>query len=596
MNLGLSDQTMNTTGITIGINEGINNSVVVIKDGNILFALEEERVSREKTQIGFPHMALAFTIDYLGLNPPEIAHVCLSNLISPMMSKQQFFNNYTTSKNPKCTEVVRQVREAGKNMLRTIVPSPLLERRRSQQFKELDRPFYHSLERHGLGHAKIIRSHHHLNHAAAAYYGMAHKMSEPYLIMTLDGGGDDSCSHIYVAENGKMELIAKTPIGHSLGNIYSRITYMLGLRPHEHEYKLMGLAAYTEAEYAAPIMEKFRKYIDLDPQNPLTFLRGITEPTHAIGPRLISDFQRVRFDTLAAGLQAYTENLMVRWVEAAIKKTGIKRLLAAGGVFMNVKANQRIAGIPGLDSFDVFPSCGDETLPFGALWNYSSNQGIPVITGKTFDIYLGPDAGFDLDIARVDFAEKVTFEDLEDAPGVAAQLLHEGEVIAWCQGRMEFGARALGNRSILADPINPHVVPKINKMIKMRDFWMPFAPAMCAESAPQCIHIPKSLDTNNPSPWMMHSFETTNARSDFIAGVHAFDDTARAQVVTHDANPRFHDLISRFTKISDRPAVMNTSFNLHGYPIVMGACDAIKVLLNSDLQYLFVNDTLIRKI
>ncbi|MBI4001538.1 MAG: hypothetical protein HY348_07125 [Nitrospira defluvii] len=441
----------------------------------------------------------------------------------------------------------------------------------------------------------IHRYHHHSNHAASAYYGLRKNGEDPHLVFTLDGGGDDACAQVYLAQGGTLQLIASTPSGHSLGNMYACTTYLMGMRPHEHEYKLMGLAPYCKAGQADAVKERFSTYLNLHPRNPLCFKRTVPERTSMILPRLLADFRCVRFDALAAGLQDFTEELLLRWISGAIKQTGVKNIVAAGGVFMNVKANKRIAELPSVEFFEVFPSCGDETLPFGAAWQCHVQNGGASSDIRFDGMCLGPEAIDDIAEAKARYAERVQIEPVEDPEAKTAELLADGHVIARCTGPMEFGARGLGNRSILADPSHPLVVGTINRLIKRRDFWMPFAPAILEEKADDYVHIPESLRHGRSSSFMMHAFETTARRHEFIAGVHPADGTARAQIVRQQDNPRFHSLITHFGRLTGRWVILNTSFNLHGSPMVLGLCDAIEVLLASDLQYLIADHYLVTK-
>jgi carbamoyltransferase len=457
---------------TLAINEGINSSVVVSDEGAIVFALQEERVRRVKNFMGFPHESLAFTLDYLGLSPEDIDAVCLSNLTSPRFTKESFYRWYdeTADRPLRGTIESERARSAGRW---------LRERgaRKSDAMVEC-------LGRHGLSDLPLRRTHHHLNHAASAYYGLRASPDDSYLVLTLDGGGDGDCGHVYRAEDGRLELVASTPGGHSLGQLYARVTHLMGMTPHEHEYKVMGLAPYADSERVASHVAVLRTYLDLDEQNPLVFKRGTAEPTHMQQPRLQYDFRRVRFDTLSGAIQSFTEELLCRWVQAAIRETGIPRVLASGGVFMNVKANKLISELPEVEYFDVFPSCGDESLPFGAAWVEEAAHLVDRTGRQVLPTYsLGPDARFDLDDARSRYGGRIELRELDDPEVECAELLAAGEIVARCAGRMEFGARALGNRSILADPSSAEVVPIINQMIKHRDFWMPFAPAMLAEAS-----------------------------------------------------------------------------------------------------------------
>jgi carbamoyltransferase len=263
---------------------------------------------------------------------------------------------------------------------------------------------------------------------------------------------------------------------------------------------------------------------------------------------------------------------------------------------MNVKANKLIAEIPGVEFVNCFPSCGDETNAFGAAflgYEKSREKGTPDIEFGNF--CLGVDPAFDLDEAKEKYAGRVEFRKSADINSEVARMLADRLIVARCSGQMEFGARALGNRSILASPDDIRIINKINAAIKKRDFWMPFAPAALQEEAETLVDIPDSLKTSY-SPYMMFTFQAKNSMYDkIIAGIHQSDKTARAQLVTPDIYPEFHDIITKFYGKSGIPSVLNTSFNLHGYPIVLGACDAVDVYLNSALDVLVVNDYIITR-
>jgi carbamoyltransferase len=572
--------------VVLAVNEGINSSVVVTDGGRPLLALQEERVCRVKNFMGFPHEALAFTLEHLGLGPGDVDAVCLSNLTSPRFTKESFYAWYDRT----ASRSLRSVLEGDRT--RSVLRGARAAVRRSggdgsDWMREC-------LARHGLDSRPLRRTHHHLNHAASAYFALRRAHDEPYLVLTLDGGGDGDCSHVYRAQSGRLELLAATADSHSIGHLFARVTHMMGMTPHEHEYKLMGLAPYADPAHVAPLVERLRGYLDLDEGNPLAFRRKTREPTYLVQPRLEADLARARFDSVAGAIQAFTEELLCRWVQAAVRATGVSRVLAAGGVFMNVKANKLIAELDEVESFDVFPSCGDESLPFGAAWLHEADPSAD--RSERLSTYaLGPNAGFDLEEARERYAGRVDLRPLEHPEATCAELLAAGEIVARCSGPMEFGARALGNRSILADPSSPTVVPVINRMIKQRDFWMPFAPAVLAEDAPDYVSVPPTLEPADPSPYMMHTFDTTDRRAELVAAIHPHDATARAQTVSAGAAPAFHHLISEFKRRTGRGVVLNTSFNLHGYPIVMGACDAIDVLLASSLEHLVLGDLHVTK-
>ena len=387
--------------------------------------------------------------------------------------------------------------------------------------------------------------------------------------------------------------LATTPSGHSIGNIYSNITHLLGFTPHEHEYKLMGMSPYVPRRHSDKVYSILRNYISLHPKTPMMFNRLTSERTTQVSLRLEEDLRLLRFDSIASGLQRFTEDLILEWVRHCIKETGIRDVLLSGGVFMNIRTNQKIAALEEVNSVDVFPSCGDESNSIGCAFLLHSQMN----GGKLFDFNsysLGPEPTYDLEDARMKFGDRCTFEIVEDPNLMAAKLIAKGKIMARCSGPMEFGARALGNRSILADPIDFEMVDRVNFLIKQRDFWMPFAPAILKEDVARYLKelpvVPEML-----SPYMMFSFDTTEHYRELSACIHRRDKTARAQVVSREIHPDLHEVLCHFKALTGRSAIMNTSFNLHGHPIVMGSVEAVRILVNSNLDHVLVENTLVTK-
>lgn len=572
----------------LGINEGLNSSVAVLEDGEIVFALQEERLNRKKEYAGFPELALAFMLDHLKLTPGDFDAVALANLASPARSREYFLKSYDLNAMTVAEHLLAgDIGSAVKRVWRSL-PQSVKNLKANAQHADNNDTIEVKLAGLGFARDKIRRTHHHKNHAACAYFGMRANAADKHLVLTLDGGGDDVCSQVYVAEGGKLEMLAETPAGNSVGQIYSRMTHMMGMKPHEHEYKLMGMAPYADNDYADPVVAFLETLLDLDPANPLKFKSKVGD-TAMIEPLLERGLRRVRFDSLCGGMQRFCEDLLVKWVKACVAETGIHKVVAAGGVFMNVKANKLISELPQIEFFDVFPSCGDETLSFGAAWLEAVRQD-PAINEKIRfnNFYLGPDSSYDLDAAKAEYGDRFEFEESDDLVERVTDLLAAGEIVARASGPMEFGARALGNRTIMADPGRPNIIPTINKMIKMRDFWMPFAPSMLRERVDDYIVRPKSLPDETVSPWMMHTFDTTEARDQMGGATHPYDGTARAQVVCKSINPEYHAIISRFADKTGKGVILNTSYNLHGFPIVTGSAEALDVAVRSDIRYVLL--------
>jgi len=365
----------------------------------------------------------------------------------------------------------------------------------------------------------------------------------------------------------------------------------MGFVPLEHEYKLMGMAPYASDKAAEDMAKTFHSYLGFD-ESGLGFQRKTTERTNDIGEILAEDTRGKRFDWICAGLQRFTEDMMSQWVSNAIAKTGVKKVLAAGGVFMNVKANQVIAELPEVEYFEAFPSCGDETLPMGAFYQEAAEKYGDGEVKPLAHFYFGDDPVADeTSVENILKESEFSYYRPDDISDEVARLLTEGKPVARCAGQMEFGARALGNRSILADPSNQDVVRVINQMVKKRDFWMPFAPMIKKDRQHDYIKNPKNLN----SPYMMMTFDTKDNFKELIAAVHNADLTCRAQLIDETHNLDMHGILEAFEKRTGRGVILNTSFNLHGFPIVRTASDALYVLENSGLEYLQVGPWIVHK-
>jgi carbamoyltransferase len=317
---------------------------------------------------------------------------------------------------------------------------------------------------------------------------------------------------------------------------------------------------------------------------------------------IANDFHQYRFDSLAYGVQKLTEECMQDMVRAAVEKYGITDIAVGGGVFMNVKANQHLLAMSEITSLTIVPSCGDESLAIGAaVYGYSKSVTNVVSELKKIEnLYLGSlyeDDEIKAAINNFDFAQKcdvvyfnpATEETIEKK---VAELLAGNAVVGRLKGRAEWGARALGNRSILANPSSRDNVKLINEMIKGRDFWMPFATSMLYESRDEYLEIPKNFF----APYMAITFATkTKAHTELVAALHPYDLTSRPQMVTKDMNPEYHALISEFQKLTGIGGVLNTSFNLHGEPNVESPYDALRTFELSGLEHLALGNFLISK-
>lgn len=308
---------------------------------------------------------------------------------------------------------------------------------------------------------------------------------------------------------------------------------------------------------------------------------------------------KVRFDLVAAGIQKFTERTLVTLVRNALKVVKTDTVIMGGGVMMNVKANMEITKIPKIKNFYVVPSCSDESTAIGAAYygykEYCLTENLSFDPKPMKHVYLGP-SYLDREIQKaINLQAKkkyFTFGKLHNPAKEIAKLLAEGKIVARFAGRMEYGARSLGNRSILANPSKYEVIKIINEQIKSRDFWMPFAPTILYERADDYIKNPKHLD----APFMMIAFETTIlAREHLKAAIHQYDFTVRPQILSRWENPSYYEIIREFEGLTGIGAVLNTSFNIHGEPIVCSPDDALSTFFRSGLQYLALGDYLLSK-
>lgn len=559
----------------LGVHVGHNASACIGDADGLRFAIQEERLNGEKNYWGFPEKAIRACLAAVGATPKDVGSVGVGSrfILHRYHSREDVVESYSKQRTPM-------------GFIRNAIGIPLaltfMKTHGQPEVKE-------GLARCGLGDATIEFYDHHRAHAATAYYGLRRDPDSPHLVLTCDGSGDHLSGSVRIWSGQEEKVLATIADMDSLGALYGLVTHAMGFTPLEHEYKLMGMAPYAAPKYAEEHAKIFSNYLAVD-EGGLSFKRKTTMPTYMLLERILEDIQGKRFDNICAGLQRFTEEMLVQWAGNAVRKTGLKHVLAGGGVFMNVKANKLVAAVDGVESFEAFPSCGDETLAIGAYYLETAKRFGNAAVKPLKDFYLGDD--LDPAEAKASIVESgFPHSQPADMATTVAKLLAAGKPVARCAGRMEFGARALCNRSILADPKNQDVVRVINQMVKKRDFWMPFAPVVLAERQHEYIKNEKKLR----SPYMMMTFDTFANFTDMIAAVHNADLTCRAQLLESGQNPQVEAIMHAFGKETGRAVLLNTSFNLHGFPIVRTAKDAIHVFKNSGLTHMQVGDYMLTK-
>lgn len=571
---------------TMGIHLGHNAAAAVVEGGRLIFALQEERLSRVKNQGGLPVLALEHLQSVPGSHPstelPQDIALGGENLSLCHWRRDDILRSAGSA--------APGLMGRAKNLARR---SPAISQWVNQRKWG---GIADSVERVTGRHAIAVQGiDHHLCHASSAYFGWG-KMDEQVLVLTCDGAGDRVCATVNVAHNGEIRRIASVEESHSIGALYGKITYLSGMVPMEHEYKLMGLAPYAEkARESQEISKELESLFAFDRANPMQWTRNPGCPPLQYSSHFLSRLlRRRRFDHIAGGVQLFVERFLVRWVRSCVKETGIHKVALSGGVFMNVKANQKILNLPEVEELFIFPSCGDETNAIGAAWLRDKQ-----LTNRAPDhlghFYLGQeftDEQVEAAIRDYRFKSRVKTQYHRDVEYEAAGLLARGDVVARFKGRMEFGARALGNRSILANPAMPSVVKIINEMIKCRDFWMPFAPSVLAERSYKYFEKPKPIE----APYMIITLDSRpERRNAMTAAIHPYDATGRPQEVYEAWNPEYYSLIRHFEERTGEAIILNTSFNLHGEPVVCSPDDALRVFDISGLQHLAIGNFLVTK-
>lgn len=585
----------------LGVYTGHNSTATLMKDGQVLASASEERFNGIKNFTGFPRRAIDYCLKETNIKATELALVTRSTTIgSPIHAASEFKKDFSIKIMHNLHKLINpfrclwgefaynfpQLRILG-NICYTIAAKTVGKVEIEKEMNSVARELH-------IDKKRVKYFDHHTCHAFSAYYASPFNQ-EKALVMVLDGEGNDCSATVYIFDKNKYKEVARSPRGASLGLIYAKVTEFLGMKANEHEYKVMGLAPYAKSEDTENVYRKIKNLIFFEESNPLIFKSKFN--TLDTDKFLDRELGKVRFDILAGAFQKLVEEKIIEWVNKAIDKTGVHTVILCGGVFMNVKANQKVMEQKKVKKLFILPSCGDESTPLGAClyalsskFKYDSSKILPIK-----DVHWGP-AFSNEDVEQVlkkrNTKKKYFVKKITGIEKLTARLLSEGKTVARLKGRMEFGARALGNRSILANPSDIDIVKVINEQVKNRDFWMPFAPTILFERVHDYIINPKKID----SPYMMLAFDSTPlAKKELRATMHPYDFTLRPQILKEDYNPSYYKLIQEFEKLTGIGAVLNTSFNLHGFPIVLGPNEALDAFEHSGLEYLTLQDYVISK-
>ena len=575
---------MSRNNITVlGIHYFIHDAgAALVQNGKVLASINEEKIRNVKHCGGYPTKSIGEVFKIAKLDPSEVDAVAIVGIMGEkILPLSEMFPNYRSLFSHFS---LLTGHKKGIELLTSYL----------QRIQKID-AIKNELTKLGIPLNEIIFVEHHAAHAAAACYLSPWDLDEEVMVLTLDGHGDAISSTVNIGHKGEIRRVenSETSYYNSLAqSFYSQITAHLGMAWGFDAYKVMGLAPYGKPELS---IDRIKQIIDIDKTNPLKFRNKIDAYMNAMQPKLRDMLKNDRFDNIAAATQSWFETLITKWVSNAVEKTGIRKIACAGGNFLNVKANRKILSLDDVDDVFFCPAASDEGLAVGAAlkgyFEIALRDGIKPVKEPLKSNYFG--SSFTNDqikdaLKNHDMLDKAQYiDDIDDEVG---ELLATSDmVVARFSGRLEWGPRALGNRSILANPSDPRIVRKINNAIKMRDFWMPFGPSILSTRIDEYLVDP--ID----SPYMMLAFDTTEKRDDITAALHPYDFTSRPQTVTPEYNSGYEKVLNSFESKTGIGGVLNTSFNIHGYPIVWDPERALDTLNNSSLDALAIGNYLVRK-
>lgn len=572
--------------IVLGIIDSKPSSAALMIDNKIVSAVAEERLCRMKLASGLPREAIAYVMEAAGVKPADIDRVAVAQQVCVFEPEpipwSGWFDGQEELKTYRFDNVSSQLAPIlGRFPLVWKAHHQFKKLRSQERVRELPGLLK---EAYGI-QAPISYYDHHYCHATGAYYTSGFDRA---LVVTLDGGGDGRSGSVYVGENGRLRELAGVDSFNSLGNFYSYVTEICGFRAEKDEGKITGLAAIGEPIYADTLREfiHYREPGQIRYKVPMYFRSAVK----MISERLPADFDRA---DLAASVQLILEEVGAQFVDYWVRKTGLKNLAVAGGVFANVKFNQRVHELPGVDNIFIHPAMDDSGLSVGsalaALAEQPDEDPKRLIRPLT-NVYFGNKFN-DKEIEAAVQSADCEAQYLPNIHEAVAQLLAEGHVVARFTGAMEYGPRALGHRTILYQTNDPSVNDWLNARLKRTEF-MPFAPATLTEYASsRYLDIEGATD---PARFMTITFDCTEQMKRESPGVVHVDGTARPQLIDAKTAPDFHKILSAYHRRTGIPSLINTSFNMHGEPIVCTPDDAMRSFQAGHLDYLAIGDWLVK--
>lgn len=571
--------------VILGVSDSHDSGVAIIRDGHILAAVNEERFNRRKMASGMPRCSFGEIWQIAGVRPEEVTRVALAG--SSSAGTPPINNDFTDDRGKaslpqQVAELIDRLPGGGavmgsprvSTMYRTLMRGATLRRIASVKAELL---------RFGVD-APTEAYNHHDCHVASAYYTSGEPRA---LIVSNDGFGDGQCAKIAVGEGGHLRTVSENSFVNSLGVYYNYVTHFCGFPKSHHAGKTTGLAAFGDPQRTIAL---FRDMVTWDAERGIYVSHG-----HVFRNCLRDLYARLNGtsrEDAAAGVQLLCEEILTAQVQYWIAKTQIAHLALVGGVHANVKVNQRVAEQPGVDRVFVFPNMGDGGLALGAAFLEWARVEPSIATPRVLpDVYLGPEFSHE-QIERTLREAGVPFERPADLAAAVAEALVADRVVGRFDGRMEYGPRALGNRSILYPATKPEVNAWLNRQLRRTEF-MPFAPVVRAEDAPE-FFVGFDERTAHTAEFMTITYNVTDrCRREAPAIVHV-DGTARPQVLRRSTNPAYYAILDAYHERTGLSVLVNTSFNMHEEPIVCTPADAVEAFLQSDLDVLAIGPFIVR--
>jgi len=599
----------------LGLNIGHDATASLIKDGHTLSAIAEERISRVKYHFGFPYEAIKECLRIANVNGKDVERVVLS------------FNNDLIRSPFHYTDLI--VYRSG-----TIDPSNEIDNRKKfDTAKEIifrkiigegkywkmtkeyaTKHITNAIKECGIDNFILSTEDHHLCHAASTYYECGKNET---LIVTMDGAGDGLSATVSVGKNGKIERLSEVEDIYSVGRFYSAITKFLGFKRNRHEGKITGLAAYGDAN---KLYDMFKQLIDIteDKKSFYCPLAGDDLKNEKLRKSQVRSFLSGKYyghnytnlyldflaekcmnekrEDVAAAAQKLTEDLVVDYISNFVKTTKIYDIALAGGLFSNVKVNQRILESENVKSVFIHPNMGDGGTSVGAAYleyaKFLESKNQRFIPFTIDNVYYGPEFTDDNILESLMKFDKLDYRKSKDIVKETAEMIKNKTVVGWFQGRMEYGPRALGNRSILFDPGDKNINDWLNKRLKRTEF-MPFAPSGIFEEGNTVFE--NFSNGEYPAYFMTITFNVKKEWRKKIEAVNHVDNTARPQMVKENQNPLYYKLLREHQKITGLPMFVNTSFNMHEEPIVCTPDDAIRSLKNNCVDVLVMGNYVVKQ-